>query len=276
MELDKNKRVSRFIDDARITAIRHSYRPSDYQYHRRMTRLELEGKKTPVIKAFRSDSQKQLDRLSAAQGKMSREEFHKKWNTFSETSSFVSESTEYTNINGKEYGSSRRITSHKLPGHPRVTRVRGSVLVPTQKEFGLGKFFKKSFFQTFRPKHILRRVGWGILGAAAAGPIGFHVGRFLANQKAWGQETDRYGHSFLGPQQPSPVEQQEQREFSGPREIVSRRVAEKGKKEGVIQKKPNGKWGIISYKTTLPTWWPADYSTREKAEAALRGYQANK
>lgn len=60
------------------------------------------------------------------------------------------------------------------------------------------------------------------------------------------------------------------------RDIVDPRTAEKARKTSVIQKKPNGKWGIISFKTPRPTWWNADYSTSKKALAALRGYQANK
>ena len=63
--------------------------------------------------------------------------------------------------------------------------------------------------------------------------------------------------------------------FSG-REIVNKETAERGRKEGVIQKKPNGKWGIISYKTNPPEFWDADYDTRESAEKALAAYHANK
>ena len=63
--------------------------------------------------------------------------------------------------------------------------------------------------------------------------------------------------------------------FSG-REIVNKETAERGKKEGVIQKKPNGKWGIISYKTNPPEFWNADYDTKESAEKALGAYHANK
>lgn len=60
------------------------------------------------------------------------------------------------------------------------------------------------------------------------------------------------------------------------REYVDQKTAEKAKKTSVIQRKPNGKWGIISFKTSKPTWWTADYDTSKKALAALRGYQANK
>lgn len=66
-----------------------------------------------------------------------------------------------------------------------------------------------------------------------------------------------------------------QKQFSG-REKVNKETAEKGKKEGVIQKKPNGKWGIISYKTNPPEFWDANYDTRADAEAGLRGYQKSK
>lgn len=50
---------------------------------------------------------------------------------------------------------------------------------------------------------------------------------------------------------------------------------EKAKKSGVIQKRPdNGKWGIIAISKKL--WWSQSYETKEKAQAALRAYQANK
>jgi hypothetical protein len=42
---------------------------------------------------------------------------------------------------------------------------------------------------------------------------------------------------------------------------------------GCIGKKPNGKYGIISNKTGK--WWPQNYESKEKAEAALRAYHAN-
>lgn len=64
--------------------------------------------------------------------------------------------------------------------------------------------------------------------------------------------------------------------FSEKREVVDKETAERGKKEGVVQKKPNGKWGIISYKTNPPTFWNADYDTKESAENALAAYHANK
>ena len=62
----------------------------------------------------------------------------------------------------------------------------------------------------------------------------------------------------------------------GDREIVPSDIAEKGKKEGVIQKDKDGNWRIISYKTDPPTFWPAVYKTREKAASALAGYHSNK
>lgn len=60
------------------------------------------------------------------------------------------------------------------------------------------------------------------------------------------------------------------------REVVPDDIAEKAKKEGVIQKKPNGKWGIISFKTNPPTWWDAEYDSEESAKKGLSGYFANK
>jgi len=58
------------------------------------------------------------------------------------------------------------------------------------------------------------------------------------------------------------------------REKVSPEMLEKAKTEGVIQKKPNGKWGIISIKAK--EWWIPNYDSRENAEDALKAYHANK
>lgn len=60
------------------------------------------------------------------------------------------------------------------------------------------------------------------------------------------------------------------------RGIVPKDIAEKGKKDGVVQKDEAGNWRIISYKTNPPTFWNSKYETKSNAEAALRGYQANK
>lgn len=51
-------------------------------------------------------------------------------------------------------------------------------------------------------------------------------------------------------------------------------MLKKAKTDGVIQKKPNGKWGIISI--DAGEWWIPDYDTQENAEAALAAYHANK
>ncbi len=56
-----------------------------------------------------------------------------------------------------------------------------------------------------------------------------------------------------------------------PKSIVKR--VENG--EGVIYQ-INGSWRIVSMKTNPPSLWPSKFSSREKTEAALRGYQANK
>jgi len=56
-----------------------------------------------------------------------------------------------------------------------------------------------------------------------------------------------------------------------PKSIVKR--VENG--EGVIYQ-INGSWRIVSMKTNPPSLWPSKFSSREKAEGALRGYQANK
>ena len=65
--------------------------------------------------------------------------------------------------------------------------------------------------------------------------------------------------------------------FSEKREVVDKETAKRGKKEGVVQKKPNGKWGIISYKTNPPTWWSGEGTdTKEVSEDMLKAYHANK
>jgi hypothetical protein len=53
-------------------------------------------------------------------------------------------------------------------------------------------------------------------------------------------------------------------------------INEKNKcpKTGCIQKKSNGKWGIISGKTG--DWWNAEYDTKADAEAGLKAYFVHK
>lgn len=60
------------------------------------------------------------------------------------------------------------------------------------------------------------------------------------------------------------------------REKVPEDIARKAKESGVIQKDRSGDWRIISFKQSPAEFWDAHYDTREDAEAALRGYQANK
>lgn len=60
------------------------------------------------------------------------------------------------------------------------------------------------------------------------------------------------------------------------REKVDKETAEKAKKDGVVQKKPNGKWGIISFKTNPPEWWTSETDTKEESEKMLSAYHANK
>lgn len=61
--------------------------------------------------------------------------------------------------------------------------------------------------------------------------------------------------------------------FSDNREDASPELIEKAKSSGVIQKVGDS-WRIISIKKRK--LWDAHYNSRENAEAALRGYQANK
>lgn len=62
----------------------------------------------------------------------------------------------------------------------------------------------------------------------------------------------------------------------GNRERVPASIVKKVENgEGVIHKY-NGSWRIVSMKTNPPTFWNSEFGSREKCEAALRGYQANK
>jgi hypothetical protein len=54
---------------------------------------------------------------------------------------------------------------------------------------------------------------------------------------------------------------------------VSKEDIEKAKTDGVVQMRPDGKWGIIAIKKGL--WWSQTYSSRENAEKALRAYHAH-
>ncbi len=55
---------------------------------------------------------------------------------------------------------------------------------------------------------------------------------------------------------------------------VSKKDLERAKKYGVVQKRPDGKWGIIAIKKKL--WWTPGYSSEENAKNALKAYQAGK
>lgn len=58
------------------------------------------------------------------------------------------------------------------------------------------------------------------------------------------------------------------------REKVDAATLKNAKETSVIQKKPNGAWGIISI--DKGEWWTPDYESEEKAKNALKAYQANK
>lgn len=60
------------------------------------------------------------------------------------------------------------------------------------------------------------------------------------------------------------------------REKVPLEIAEKAKKDGVVQKDSSGNWRIISFKTNPPEYWNAIYKSKESAEKALEAYHANK
>lgn len=71
----------------------------------------------------------------------------------------------------------------------------------------------------------------------------------------------------------SKLETLKKKVFSG-REKVSKELLKEAKKSGVIQKDSNGNWRIISIQAG--EFWDAKYETREKAEAALAAYHANR
>lgn len=62
--------------------------------------------------------------------------------------------------------------------------------------------------------------------------------------------------------------------YSEERMPVSSADMQKAETDGVVQRRPDGKWGIIAKKKRL--WWSAGYDSRESAEAALRAYHAGK
>ena len=64
------------------------------------------------------------------------------------------------------------------------------------------------------------------------------------------------------------------RTFSKDREKVPADILEKAKTEGVVQQDQDGNWRIISLKDG--EFWNAHYQTKASAEAALRGYHAQK
>ena len=62
--------------------------------------------------------------------------------------------------------------------------------------------------------------------------------------------------------------------YSEERMPVSTADMRKAETDGVVQRRPDGKWGIIAKRKRL--WWSAGYDSRESAEAALRAYHAGR
>ena len=62
--------------------------------------------------------------------------------------------------------------------------------------------------------------------------------------------------------------------YSEERMPVSATDMRKAETDGVVQRRPDGKWGIIAKRKRL--WWSAGYDSRESAEAALRAYHAGR
>lgn len=65
-----------------------------------------------------------------------------------------------------------------------------------------------------------------------------------------------------------------ERIYSEERMPVSAADMRKAETDGVVQRRPDGKWGIIAKRKRL--WWSAGYDSRESAEAALRAYHAGR
>ena len=65
-----------------------------------------------------------------------------------------------------------------------------------------------------------------------------------------------------------------ERVYSEERMPVSAADMRKAETDGVVQRRPDGKWGIIAKRKRL--WWTAGYDSRETAEAALRAYHAGR
>lgn len=65
-----------------------------------------------------------------------------------------------------------------------------------------------------------------------------------------------------------------ERIYSEERMPVSAADMRKAETDGVVQRRPDGKWGIIAKRKRL--WWTAGYDSRESAEAALRAYHAGR
>ena len=65
-----------------------------------------------------------------------------------------------------------------------------------------------------------------------------------------------------------------ERIYSEERMPVSATDMRKAETDGVVQRRPDGKWGIIAKRKRL--WWSAGYDSRESAEAALRAYHAGR
>lgn len=65
-----------------------------------------------------------------------------------------------------------------------------------------------------------------------------------------------------------------ERIYSEERMPVSSADMKKAETDGVVQRRPDGKWGIIAKRKRL--WWSAGYDSRESAEAALRAYHAGR
>lgn len=106
------------------------------------------------------------------------------------------------------------------------------------------------------------------------------IARLLYRLKKLGPDADKNKESS---RQAQPLQYQEQVQVPNENFSFSMKQFAQGGSEGIdpdggcVQKKPNGKWGVVSFKNKKEgEWWEPDYETEEKAQNALKAYHAGK
>lgn len=134
----------------------------------------------------------------------------------------------------------------------------------SQKEYSDG--MTEVTFRTTNPEQLTKIVN--AIGECGNGGHSFDI---VIDPEAPEDERVTFGWDGDGSDR---VEVSKDKTFSEFREKVSAEMLEKAKTDGVVQKKPNGSWGIISI--DAGEWWTPDYESEEKAKNALEAYHANK